>query len=165
VATADDDIYHFISFAVINDTLLELDGLQHGPINHGHCTDETFPDQVLSLLRDRIANHFSTGEIRFNLLAVTRDPRIALRQNPSPENSQLLDSEERKRKRWAKENALRQHNFVNMVYLVAKAAVEQAVSEKGNIDTLIESGKKNAQRKREFAEGLKKMKDDPMDTS
>src|SRR6202022_712967 len=81
VATADDDVYHFISFAVINDTLPELDGLQLGPINHGHCTDEIFPDKVCSLLRDRISNQFSTGEIRFNLLAVTRDPRIALRQN------------------------------------------------------------------------------------
>jgi ubiquitin carboxyl-terminal hydrolase L5 len=161
VATEDDDVYHFISFAVVGGSLLELDGLQPGPINHGHCNDETFPNQVLSLLRDRISNHFSTGEIRFNLLAVTRDPRIALRENPSPENSQLLDIEERKRKQWARENALRRHNFVSMVYLVAKAAVQQAVKDKGSIDALIEAGKKNASRRREFAEGLKKMKGDP----
>lgn len=164
-ATEDDDVYHFISFATIKDTLVELDGLQGGPINHGPCTDETFPDRVLGLLRERISNHFSTGEIRFNLLAVTRDPRIALRENPSPENNQLLENEERKRKRWARENALRRHNFVNMVYLVAKAAVEQAVQEKGNIDSLIEAGKASAQRRREFAEGMKKLKGDRMDTS
>jgi ubiquitin carboxyl-terminal hydrolase L5 len=145
--------------------LLELDGLQSGPINHGPCTDESFPDTVLSLLRDRISNHFNTGEIRFNLLAVTKDPRIALRENPSSENSQLLENEERKRKRWSKENALRRHNFVNMVYLVTKAAVEQSIREKGNIDALLEEGRKNAQRKREFAEGMKKMKGEPMDTS
>ena len=163
-ATEDDDVYHFISFAVVNDTLLELDGLQPGPINHGPCNDDSFPDKVLSLLRDRIASHFNTGEIRFNLLAVTKDPRIALRANPSSENTQELEIEERKRKRWAKENALRRHNFVNMVYLVAKAAVEQSLREHGNIDALIEEGRKNASRRREFAEG-KKMKGEPMDTS
>jgi ubiquitin carboxyl-terminal hydrolase L5 len=165
VATDDDDLYHFVSFANIQDTLLELDGLQAGPINHGQCTDDTFPDRVLSILRERISSHFNTGEIRFNLLAVTRDPRIALRENSSSENAQLLENEERKRKRWARENALRRHNFVNMVYLVTKAAVEQAVREKGNIDSLIEAGKTNAQRRREFAEGMKKLKGDPMDTS
>jgi ubiquitin carboxyl-terminal hydrolase L5 len=165
VATDDDDLYHFVSFANIQDTLLELDGLQAGPINHGQCTDDTFPDRVLSILRERISSHFNTGEIRFNLLAVTRDPRIALRENPSPENAQLLENEERKRKRWARENALRRHNFVNMVYLATKAAVEQEVREKGNIDSLIDAGKTNAQRRREFAEGMKKLKGDPMDTS
>jgi ubiquitin carboxyl-terminal hydrolase L5 len=164
-ATDDDDVFHFISFAVINGSLLELDGLQSGPINHGPCTDDSFPDTVLSLLRDRISNHFSTGEIRFNLLAVTRDPRIALREHPSPENTQLLENEERKRKRWTRENSLRRHNFVNMVYLVAKAAVEQEIQQNGNIDALIDTGKKNAQRRREFAEGMKKMKGDRMDTS
>lgn len=164
-ATDDDDVFHFISFAVINGSLLELDGLQSGPINHGPCTDDSFPDTVLSLLRDRISNHFSTGEIRFNLLAVTKDPRIALREHPTPENTQLLENEERKRKRWARENTLRRHNFVNMVYLVAKAAVEQEIQQNGNIDALLDNGKNIAQRRREFAEGMKKMKGDRMDTS
>ena len=164
-ATEDDDVYHFISFAVVNDTLLELDGLQPGPLNHGHCTDETFPDKVVSLLRDRIANHFNAAEIRFNVLAVIRDPRIALQASPTPENLELLAIEETKRKKWAKENALRRHNFMDMVYLVTKAAVEQSIREKGNIDELIEEGNKNAQRKREFAESAKKGKAEPMDIS
>ena len=161
-ATEDDEVYHFISFAVINDALLELDGLQPGPINHGPCTDDAFPAKVLSLLRDRISNSFSTGEIRFNLLAVTKDPRVALRESG---NTQELELEERKRRKWARENTLRRHNFVNMVYLVAKAVVEQSVKEKGNIDDLIEEGRKSAQRRREFAEGMKKMKVEVMDTS
>jgi predicted ATPase len=77
----------------------------------------------------------------------------------------LLEAEERKRKKWQKENILRRHNFVNLVYLVAKAAVQQSVQEQGNIDTLIENGKKRAQRRREFAEGLKKAKGEVMDIS
>ena len=165
VATEDDDVYHFISFAVINDMLLELDGLQPGPINHGPCTDDVFPDRVLSLLRDRISNRFNQGEIGFNVLAVTKDPRTALRDNPSEENKQLLEMEERKRRKWANENVLRRHNFVNMVYLVAKAAVEQSIREHGNIDGLLEEGRKTAQRKREIAENMRKMTSEPMDTS
>jgi len=169
VATEDDDVYHFISFSVINDTLLELDGLQPGPINHGPCTDDTFPDKVLGLLRDRISTHFGTGEIRFNLLAVTKDPRIALRANPSAENTSDLEIEERKRQKWAKENKLRQHNFVTLVYLVAKAAVEQSLREKGTCDELIEEGKnranKRAQDHEEFRKRMKLVKDSKMDTS
>ena len=169
VATEDDDVYHFISFSVINDTLLELDGLQPGPINHGPCTDDTFPDKVLGLLRDRISTHFGTGEIRFNLLAVTKDPRIALRANPSAENTSDLEIEERKRQKWAKENKLRQHNFVTLVYLVAKAAVEQSLREKGSCDELIEEGKnranKRAQDHEEFRKRMKLVKDSTMDTS
>ena len=155
-ATEDDEVYHFISFAVINGALLELDGLQPGPINHGPCTDETFPDRVLDLIGDRISTHFKVGEIRFNVLAVIKDPRIALRQDPDA--TLELENEDLKRERWNKENTLRRHNFMNMVYLVAKATVEQAVREKGSIDTLIEDGKKEARRKKDFAEGMKKMR-------
>lgn len=161
-ATEDDEVYHFISFAVVDGALLELDGLQAGPINHGPCTDDTFPDRVLEVIGERISTHFKTGEIRFNILAVTKDPRIALRQDPDAAFE--LENEEKKRERWAKENALRRHNFVNMVYLIARAAVEQAVREKGSIDALIEEGKKEARRKKELAEGMK-MRKEMMDPS
>jgi len=164
VATEDDDVYHFISFAVIKDALLELDGLKPGPINHGPCTDDEFPEKVLALLRDRIENQFNAAEIRFNLLAVTKDPRIALREHLSEENSMLLEAEERKRKKWEKENSLRRHNFVNLVYLVTKAVVEQAIEENGNIDALIENGKRNVQR-RIMIEQASKASGGAMDTS
>jgi ubiquitin carboxyl-terminal hydrolase L5 len=142
-----------------------LDGLKEGPINHGACTDDSFPDAVLSLLRDRISSSFGEGEIRFNLLAVTKDPRVALRESPTGESQHLLELEERKRRQWTKENMLRRHNFVNLVYLVAKAAVTQSLQEHGNIDKLVEDGKKVAQRNREFAESVKKKKDEKMDIS
>lgn len=77
--------------------------------------------------------------------------------------------EERKRKRWTKENKLRQHNFVTMVYLVAKAAVEQSLREKGSIDELIEDGKKRSRQKAqdydEFRKRMKMVKDSKMDIS
>jgi ubiquitin carboxyl-terminal hydrolase L5 len=164
-ATEDDDVYHFISFAAINGVLLELDGLQPGPINHGPCTDDEMPEKVLELIRDRTQKHFSADEIRFTVLAVTQDPRVKLRANPTPENQRLLEIEERKREKWARENVLRRHNFVNLVYLVAKAAVEQSLAEKGNIDGLIEAGRNSAKRRRELVANLKKGKEEPMDTS
>jgi Ubiquitin carboxyl-terminal hydrolases len=97
-------------------------------------------------------------------LAITGDPRIALRANPSVENDRMLAVEERKRAQWARENVLRRHNFVNLVYLVTKAAVQESIERSGNIDELIENGKASARRKSEFVEGMKKSKGDPMDT-
>ena len=168
-ATEDDDVYHFISFAVVNDTLLELDGLQPGPITHGPCTDDVFPAKVLSLLRDRISTQFRPDETRFTLLAVIKDPRIALRAKRSAENAHELEIEERKRQNWAKENKLRQHNFVTMVYLVAKAAVEQSLRERGSIDGLLEEGKKRAREKAqvldEYRKRMKMSQDSKMDIS
>jgi hypothetical protein len=100
---------------------------------------------------------------------VTKDPRIALRANPSAENTGDLEIEERKRQKWAKENKLRQHNFVTLVYLVAKAAVEQSLRDKGSCDELIEEGKnranKRAQDHEEFRKRMKLVKDSKMDTS
>jgi len=155
-ATEDDDVYHFISFVVVNGALLELDGLQPGPINHGPCTDDTFPDRVLDLIGDRITTHFKVGEIRFNILAVTKDPRIALRADPDAVFE--LENEEKKRERWTKENVLRRHNFVNMVYLVARAAVEQAMQQERGVDALIEEGKVEARRKKQVVDAAEMQK-------
>jgi len=53
---------------------------------------------------------------------------------------------------------LRRHNFVNMVYLVAKAAVEQAVRQEGGVDALIEEAKMEARRKKQVADAVEKMR-------
>jgi len=135
---------------------LELDGLQPGPINHGPCIGDVFPDRVLDLIGDRIITYFKIGEIRFNVLAVTKDPRIALRADPDAMVE--LENEEGKRERWTKENVLRWYNFVNMIYLIAKVAVEQAVRQGGGVDALIEEGKMEAWRKKQVADAVEKMR-------
>lgn len=122
-----DDVFHFIAYTPVNGVLYELDGLQRAPISHGPCADETFPSQVADVLRRRVAR-YAESEIRFNLLAVCRDLRVRARDFGDTE---LLAREERKRKAWLFENALRRHNFVGFAGEVLKGVVEQRLGEGG----------------------------------
>lgn len=118
-ATDDDDVYHFIAYTPVAGRLYELDGLQPAPINHGPCTFEEFPDKVIPVLQRRI-ERYPAHEIRFNLMAMVRDPRIKAREIG---DQQWLAREEQKRTAWRRENALRRHNFVGFVGEVLKSVV------------------------------------------
>jgi len=122
-----DDAFHFIAYTPINGTLYELDGLQPAPINHGACTQEEFPAKVMEVLQRRIARYDAT-EIRFNLLAMVRDLRIRAREIGDLE---LLAREERKRRDWQFENALRKHNFVGFAGEVLKGVVAAKLKQGG----------------------------------
>ncbi|CAM1510233.1 Fc.00g005680.m01.CDS01 [Cosmosporella sp. VM-42] len=123
-----EDAFHFIAYTPINGTLYELDGLQPTPISHGPCDDDSFPTKVVDVLQKRIARYDAT-EIRFNLLAMCRDLRIRARDFGDEE---LLAREERKRKDWLFENALRRHNFVGFAGEVLKGVVRTKLSEGGD---------------------------------
>lgn len=114
-----EDIFHFIAYTPVDGVLYELDGLQPAPISHGPCATEDFPLKVVDVLQRRIARYDAT-EIRFNLLAMCRDLRIRAREFGDEE---LLEREERKRKDWLFENALRRHNFVGFAGEVVKKVV------------------------------------------
>ncbi|KAJ5948159.1 hypothetical protein N7466_001174 [Penicillium verhagenii] len=113
------DVYHFIAYTSVNGTLYELDGLQPHPISHGACDGVAFPDKVIEVLRKRI-ERYPAGETHFNLMAVTRDPRIAAREIGDAET---LEREERKRGAWAWENTLRRWNFVGFIGEMMKGVV------------------------------------------
>lgn len=119
MATADDDVYHFIAYASINSTLYELDGLQPAPIRHGDagaCPAEIFADSVIPVLQRRIERYPQT-EIRFNLLAMCEDLRSRAKEVGDQE---WLAREEQKRRDWREENSLRRHNFVGFIGEVMK---------------------------------------------
>lgn len=145
VATEDDDVYHFIAYTSINDTLYEIDGLQPAPIRHGDagaCPREIFADAVVPVLQTRIARYPQT-EIRFNLLAMCEDLRTQAKQIGDHE---MLEREERKRREWRWENALRRHNFVGFIGETMKGVTAAKVKE-GAYDKWVEDAKTTTQKK------------------
>jgi ubiquitin carboxyl-terminal hydrolase L5 len=140
IATEDDDVYHFIAYTSINDTLYELDGLQPAPIRHGDagaCPKEIFADAVVPVLQRRIERYPPT-EIRFNLLAMCEDLRIKAREIGDQE---MLFREEQKRRDWRWENALRRHNFVGFIGEVMKGVTKEKLKD-GSWDKWIDDAKK-----------------------
>ncbi|CAD7089431.1 unnamed protein product [Hermetia illucens] len=73
------EAFHFVSFVPINGHLFELDGLKPFPMDHGPWDEkEDWTDKFRRVMTERLG--ISTGEqdIRFNLMAVVPDRRIAI---------------------------------------------------------------------------------------
>ncbi|GAB7356777.1 hypothetical protein MBLNU459_g7672t1 [Dothideomycetes sp. NU459] len=152
IATDDDDVYHFIAYTSINDTLYELDGLQQAPIAHGPCRADEFSDKVIPVLQRRI-ERYPGNEIRFNLLAMCQDQRVKATEFGDDE---MLHREEEKRRAWQWENALRRHNFVGFVGELLKGVVAKKV-EDGKYDAWVEESKQATKKK--LDEGRKRGQD------
>jgi ubiquitin carboxyl-terminal hydrolase L5 len=119
------DAFHFVAYVPVDGVLYELDGLQPAPIAHGACTADSFPEKVIDVLQRRIAR-YDASEIRFNLMAMVRDRRIAAREIGDAET---LEAEERRREDWMFENALRRHNFVGFAGEVLKGVARAKVAD------------------------------------
>lgn len=144
-----EDAFHFIAYTAVGGTLYELDGLQPAPISHGACgggADE-FPAKVMEVLRRRVAR-YDLSEIRFNLMAMVRDPRARAREIGDAET---LAREERKRREWQYENALRRHNFVGLAGAVLRGVVEGKLAEGGDAayETWVSEAKETTRRRLE----------------
>lgn len=75
------EAFHFVSFVPINGRLFELDGLKPFPMDHGPWAEtEEWTEQFKRVITDRLG--ISSGEqlqdIRFNLMAVVPDRRLAI---------------------------------------------------------------------------------------
>lgn len=75
------EAFHFVSYMPINGRLFELDGLKPYPMDHGPWKEhEEWTEQFRRVITDRLG--ISTGEqlqdIRFNLMAVVPDRRLAI---------------------------------------------------------------------------------------
>lgn len=73
------EAFHFVSFVPINGHLFELDGLKPYPMDHGgweECEDWT--DKFRRVMAERLGIPTGEQDIRFNLMAVVPDRRIAI---------------------------------------------------------------------------------------
>ncbi|KAK9709014.1 Ubiquitin carboxyl-terminal hydrolase, family 1 [Popillia japonica] len=76
------EAFHFVSFVPINGRLFELDGLKPFPIDHGPWNSDNgdWTEKFRSVMSERLG--ITTGEqyhdIRFNLMAVVPDRRLAI---------------------------------------------------------------------------------------
>lgn len=73
------EAFHFVSYVPINGHLFELDGLKNYPIDHGPwAKNEDWTEKFRRVISDRLG--IETADIRFNLMAVVPDKRIAYEQ-------------------------------------------------------------------------------------
>ncbi|CAL1276463.1 unnamed protein product [Larinioides sclopetarius] len=76
------EAFHFVSYVPIGGRLFELDGLKPYPIDHGPCGDD-WTEKFRHVMTERLG--LATGgepyhDVRFNLMAVVPDRRIAYEQ-------------------------------------------------------------------------------------
>lgn len=145
-----DDVFHFVSYILYNNSIYEIDGLQDGPILIKENVDKHFwVHQLKSSIMERI-NLYAENEIKFNLMYVT-DCKVSKLQkeldlinsqiaNSANENSynlynqketieMMLDEEKRKRQEAKEENVRRQHNYIPLIFEMLKY-----MSEKGELE-------------------------------
>jgi len=125
-----EDVFHFVAYIPHSDgNVYELDGLQKGPIVVGKYTDgdknDTNKTNWLSVAREATQQRMQGDAIKFNLMAVTKDKRIGLKEKIEldPTDGSLvhhLNMEEEKRKQWELENQRRRHNFVPLCVSILK---------------------------------------------
>uniref|UniRef100_A0A182QRG7 Ubiquitin carboxyl-terminal hydrolase n=1 Tax=Anopheles farauti TaxID=69004 RepID=A0A182QRG7_9DIPT len=73
------EAFHFVSFVPINGRLFELDGLKPFPMDHGPWGEkEAWTDKFRRVMSDRLGITTGEQDIRFNLMAVVPDRRIAI---------------------------------------------------------------------------------------
>jgi len=146
-----EDVFHFIAYIPKGGALYELDGLKPGPVVLGDYKDEhKWFEQVVPFIEQRI-QRYAQNEIKFNLLAVVRDRRdaikeeiIKLEQSSATDNASRiqelkfeLQQEDERHTRWKEENVRRRHNYVPFLVNLLKV-----LAQKNELMPLVEQAKK-----------------------
>lgn len=169
IATSKDDVFHFISYLPVNNSLVEIDGLREGPVNHGECTEENWLSKVKPVIEERIAR-YQNSEIRFNLMAVIKDP-LKDYQKEMKETSQKINEYEKdsskksdlealkihkqeildkihdyesKMNRYSIENSRRRHNWFPFIIELLKV-----LAKNGKLEPAIASAQEKTKKRRE----------------
>lgn len=159
-----EDVYHFVGYVPINGRLYELDGLKEGPLDLGACgLGQEWLDTVRPIIEKRMQK-YSQGEIHFNLMAVVSDRQMVYqkqmetmqgdeqmddgnRQAELMRLQELIQEDERKKKRYKVENIRRKHNYLPLIVEILKK-----LGENGQLLPLYEKAKQRAA-ERETAKG------------
>jgi len=136
------DAFHFVSYIWHKGTVYELDGLQSGPLVVGACENhDAWMSVAAPYIQSRIGEYTSSGddEIRFNLMAVVDDQRIALRSqfetlqaaNPSdpliPELKSRIVEIDTRRSKWQIENRRRRHDFIPLALACLELLAQRGI--------------------------------------
>lgn len=75
------ETFHFVSYVPIGGRLFELDGLKPYPIDHGPCGEEDWTEKFRRVMTERLGIATEPyHDVRFNLMAVVPDRRLAYEQ-------------------------------------------------------------------------------------
>mmetsp|Transcript_9399 Transcript_9399/g.17933 ORF Transcript_9399/g.17933 Transcript_9399/m.17933 type:complete len:342 (+) Transcript_9399:182-1207(+) len=125
------EAFHFVAYVPVNGTVYELDGLQKGPMVIGQVVEEGNNNggggDWLSVATQAIQERM-TDSVKFNLMAVTADPRVAWRQQlaaasdatQTHELSLQIEQHDRVREQWKLENQRRRHNYLPLAIQMIK---------------------------------------------
>ena len=141
----DGDAFHFVGYIEKNGRLIELDGLQRGPIDHGEIGAAGWLPKAREVMEKRMGEYTAGAdgktEIRFNLMAMVKERRSAYREEIAALQSgggddgmvaaqvqQLqgqIAEEDAKHARWQVENQRRRHNWIPLCVELMKIMAKQ----------------------------------------
>lgn len=158
---SDGEAFHFLGYVRAAGSLWELDGLKLGPILVAETcdSDEKFVEQVRPAIQARI-ERYAGKEIRFNLLALTRDRRLVLQERIAALNQasgdqpelqvelaelrEALEAEQALREEWRRENERRKHDYMPFVFNLLLE-----LAKRDQLQGLIAAGKEDHQKRRQ----------------
>jgi len=154
-AGKDDDAFHFVGYVSHQTMVYELDGLQKGPLLLGDAPQPNDGLNWLDVVRPELRRRMGTygdAEVRFSLLAITGSREIKLTKQLSflsdASARAVIQSQIRQvedfRESWRIENKRRRFNYIPLAVALLKV-----LSEKGELNGLVEKGIEKAKVRRQ----------------
>jgi ubiquitin carboxyl-terminal hydrolase L5 len=147
------EAFHFVAYIQKEGTVYELDGLQKGPIVVGPVPDTASGSTWLDVAKQALQERMTAGHVKFNLMAVTADPRVAIRKQleaVDDDSRQALAAQlavhDQQREQWKLENQRRRHNYLPLCIQLFKE-----LAKTGTLPELVDQAKERYAAKRAAA--------------